>query len=96
MNVHMHTHTDTHTDIADWCRSGRDLSSTVRETSEIISLSPQNYVYRGGVESTGGRRQWKPTPIFLPGKSHGRRSLVGYSPWSHKRVRHNLVTKQQQ
>ena len=81
MNAHMHTHIDTHTDIADWFRSGRDLSSTVRETSEIISLSPQNYVYRGEVESTGRRRQWKPTPVFLPGKSHGQRSLVGCSPW---------------
>ena len=27
------------------------------------------------------RRQWHPTPVFLPGKSHGRRSLVGFSPW---------------
>ena len=25
--------------------------------------------------------QWHPTPVFLPGKSHGRRSLVGCSPW---------------
>ena len=30
------------------------------------------------------RRKWRPTPVFLPGKSHGRRSLVGYSPWGHK------------
>ena len=30
------------------------------------------------------------------GKSHGQRSLVGYSPWACKRVGHNLVTKQQQ
>ena len=29
------------------------------------------------------RRQWYPTPVFLPGKSHGRRSLVGCSPWGH-------------
>ena len=28
--------------------------------------------------------QWQPTPVFLPGKSHGQRSLVGYSPWGHK------------
>ena len=28
-----------------------------------------------------GRRQWQPTPVLLPGKSHGRRSLVGCSPW---------------
>ena len=33
--------------------------------------------------SGGGsrRRQWQPTPVLLPGKSHGRRSLVGCSPW---------------
>ena len=30
------------------------------------------------------RRKWHPTPIFLPGKSHGQRSLAGYSPWGHK------------
>ena len=40
------------------------------------------------------RRKWQPTPVFLPGKSHGQRSLVGYSPWGRKRVRHNLATKQ--
>ena len=27
------------------------------------------------------RRQWHPTPVLLPGKSHGRRSLVGCGPW---------------
>ena len=36
------------------------------------------------------------TAVFLPGKSHGQRSLVGYSPWDCKRTGHNLVTKQQQ
>ena len=30
------------------------------------------------------RRQWHPTPVLLPGKSHGRRSLVGFSPWGHE------------
>ena len=30
------------------------------------------------------RRQWQPTPVFLPGKSHGQRSLVGCSPWGCK------------
>ena len=30
------------------------------------------------------RRKWQPTPVFLPGKSHGRRSLVGYSPRGRK------------
>ena len=27
---------------------------------------------------------WQPTPVFLPGESHGQRSLAGYSPWGHK------------
>ena len=30
------------------------------------------------------RRQWQPTPVFLPGKFHGQRCLVDCSPWSHK------------
>ena len=35
-------------------------------------------------EPPGWRRQWHPTPVFLPGKSHGWRSLVGCSPWGRK------------
>ena len=34
--------------------------------------------------------------VLLPGRSHGERSLVGYSAWGCKRVKHNLATKQQQ
>ena len=30
------------------------------------------------------RRKWQPTPVFLPGESHGWRNLVGYSPWGRK------------
>ena len=29
-------------------------------------------------------RKWQPTPVFLPGKSHGQRSLAGYNPWGCK------------
>ena len=32
------------------------------------------------------RRKWQPTPVFLPGKSPGQRSLEGYSPWGHKEL----------
>ena len=32
------------------------------------------------------KRKWQPTPVFLSGKSHGQRSLVGYSPWGHKEL----------
>ena len=32
------------------------------------------------------RRAWQPTSVFLPGKSHGQRSLAGYSPWGRKEM----------
>ena len=42
------------------------------------------------VQSLGGEdpleKEWKPTPVFLLGKSHGHRSLVGYSLWGHKEL----------
>ena len=41
------------------------------------------------------RGKWQPTPIFLPGKSHGQRSLAGYSPWGCKRAGHDLETNTQ-
>ena len=36
--------------------------------------------------NTARRRQWHPTPVLLPGKSHGQRSLVGYSPRGSKEL----------
>ena len=41
------------------------------------------------------RRKWQPTPVFLPGQSHEQRSLVGYSPWGHKKISHNWACTQQ-
>ena len=32
------------------------------------------------------RKKWQPTLVFLPGESHGQRSLTGYSPWSLKEL----------
>ena len=40
--------------------------------------------FLAGLKSPSGRRQWHPTRVLLPGKSHGRRSLVGCSPWGRK------------
>ena len=37
------------------------------------------------------RRQWHPTPVLLPGKSHGQSTLVGCNPWGSLRVRHNFT-----
>ena len=38
------------------------------------------------------RREWLITPVFLPGESHGQRSLAGYSPWG-LRIGHNSAIK---
>ena len=43
----------------------------MQETQEM-RFGPQ-------VEKIPWRRKWQPTPVFLPGKSHGQRSLEGYS-----------------
>ena len=32
------------------------------------------------------RREWLPTPVFLPGKFNGERSLASHSPWDHKEL----------
>ena len=36
------------------------------------------------VRKISWKRAWQPTPVFLPGESHGQRSLVGFGPWRHK------------
>ena len=38
------------------------------------------------------RRKWQPAPVFLPGESHGQRSLAGYSPWGHTELDMTEVT----
>ena len=46
------------------------------------------------------RKKWQPTPVFLPGKSHGQRSLMGCSPWGWNRsdmtewVKNNFVRRE--
>ena len=58
--------------------------------------TPGHLPTKGLNPSVSWRRKWQLTPVFLLGKSHGQRSLVGYSPWGCKRVGHDLATKQQQ
>ena len=43
---------------------------------KLLSIKELNYVC-----IVRRRRRWHPTPVLLPGKSHGQRSLVGCSPW---------------
>ena len=44
----------------------------------------QGYGFNSWVRKIPWRRKWQPTPVFLPGKFHGQKSLEGYSPWSCK------------
>ena len=59
--------------------------------AQLVKSSPA--VLETRVQSLGreDRREkgMHPSPVFLPGESHGQRSLSGYSPWDHKRVRHD-------
>ena len=50
------------------------------------------HVYHPWVRKIHCRRKRQPTPVFLPGKSHGQRSMVGYSPWD-CRVEHDVATE---
>ena len=65
----------------------------------VLKNSSANAGDQGSIPGSGRppwRRKWQPIPVFLPGKSHGQRNLVCYSPWDGKRVGHELATKQQQ
>ena len=55
-------------------------SSTIIVFFSIISCWGQYYL-NWSLYIHSWRRQWQPTPVLLPGKSHGQRSLVGCSPW---------------
>ena len=48
------------------------------------------YLWAGNIPCS---RKWQTTPVFLPWKFQGQRSLVGYSPWGRKRLGHSSVTK---
>ena len=72
------------------------------ESSYVVWLSGKEFACqcrRHGFNSWVGkiswRRKWQPIPVFLPGKSLGQRSLVGYSSGGHKRVGQDLMTKLQ-
>ena len=51
----------------------KNLPATVSDTRDT-----------GLIPDVGG--EWKPTPVFLPGKPHGQRNLVDCSPWGRKEL----------
>ena len=65
-------------------------ASTVAQTVKNLPAMRETQV-RSLVRKIPWRRKWQLGPVFLPGKSHGQRSLVGYSPWG-CRVGHNWAT----
>ena len=58
------------------CTSGKELTCQCRR--------PKTCSFAPWVGKIPWRRAWQPTPVFLPGESHGQRSLVGYSPRGRK------------
>ena len=71
-------------------------ASLVSQCKEPACQCWRSLGFSGWVEEMSWRRKWQPTPVFLPGESHGQRSLEGFSPQDWKRVGHDLATKQPQ
>jgi len=62
-------------------------NSGKKNGNPIIKKWKPNYTLsKGNVNWLWWKRKWQPTPVLLPGKSHGRKSLEGYSPWGHKEL----------
>ena len=72
-------------------RSGRSLGAGIGyplqySWASLVAQMVKNLptMLKTWVEKIPWRREWQPTPVFLPGDPHGQRSLGGYSPWGHK------------
>ena len=72
-------------------KEGREEGIWISGRGDILGASQVALVLSNPPASTGEtssiprledpwRRKWQPTPVFLPGKPHGQKSLVGYSP----------------
>ena len=59
------------------------LASLVAQMVKCLSTMRETWVRSLGREDPW-KRKWQSIPVLLPGKSHGQRSLVGYSPWGRK------------
>ena len=73
-------------ELGGWLQEGRNKQYLMQGIDFPGGLDGKASAYNvGDLGSIPGkipwRRKWQPTPVFLPGKSHGQRGLVGYSPW---------------
>ena len=72
--------------------------SVISRASLVTQMikSPPTMQIRSGfdpwIREIPWRREWQPTPVFSTGKSHGQRSLVGYSPWGSQKVKSDWAT----
>ena len=73
-------------------RIGAPLCSVTKN----LPAKQETWYIPGLGRSPGEGREWLPTPVFLPGTSHGQRSLAGCSLWDRERFRGDLATEQQQ
>ena len=75
------------------------LENSVRlfESNLFLNILLQSAFYASSIpRKIPWRRKCQLTAVFLPGKSHGQKHLMGYSSWCCKRVGHDLATKQQE
>ena len=56
-------------------------SSLVAQSGKNLPAVQETWAWVGKITC---RRKWQPTPVFVPGESHGQKSLAGYSPWGRK------------
>ena len=71
-------------------------SKVIQLYKYIYPVSFRFFSHLGHYRVLRRRRQWHPTPVLLPGKSHGRRSLVGCCLWGHTVLDITEATQQQQ
>ena len=69
-------------------KEGFHSDSAVKNLPEMQETRFQSLTQKNPLE-----KEMATHSVFLPAKSHGQRSMEGYSPWGHKRVGHSLVTK---
>ena len=71
---------------SNFSEAAQDYKQRIISLSDSVCLQCSRPGFDPWVRKIPWRRKWQPTPVFLPGESHGRRSLVGYSPWGCKKL----------
>ena len=67
--------------VARWLKKQTNKKNTTKPACQC-----RRHGFNPWVGKIPWRRKWQPTPVFLPGESHGQRSLACYSPWGHKEL----------